>query len=184
MQTLALQLVSTLYGTPSTVAEFEKRHPDERVLVACPCKALRSRAAPTPPRRSLSWLGARRANLILSTRRLQCGSWEVPCDTVVDAELLTFGTTGLQRGHLLRISTRDALHYQFGVQDDPAWAGELPFPVRRGSTTLRRSPMCTAMYLLAGLLPGVGCLALVGLFIIGLVGLAVLGPFLSMLSRM
>jgi hypothetical protein len=60
---------------------------------------------------------------------LVCGDWTIPYDQIKDATLISFSSLFLP-GYILRVRTGDKV-YQFGLNGNPYWKGDLPFPVTR-----------------------------------------------------
>jgi hypothetical protein len=79
-------------------------------------------------RHSLSWVMARRAILKVTPSALICGDWEIPYDQIDEAVLFSIWDTF--PGFVLRVRANGMI-YQFGVNWNPFWKKELPFPVSR-----------------------------------------------------
>ena len=87
-------------------------------------------------RRSLNWALARRGSLKVMPDALVCGDWRIPYDQIDEAEL--FSIRSIFPGFLLRVRTGKTI-YQFGLNWNPFWKKELPFPVTRGKGNLKYS---------------------------------------------
>lgn len=88
-------------------------------------------------RRSLNWAFARRGELRLTDRAIECGDWTIPYEEFDDAVLLAlptrFGTS-----YNLRVKSRGkTYHFQLRSTStwrwtlDSFWLGTTPFPIRR-----------------------------------------------------
>ena len=126
-------LVNTLYRVPGRVKRFQEQIPDTQVLAAGATKA-RKMTADSEPRYEAGWATAKRDVLILTTTSLYCGDWVIPLETVQEATLLQ-----IAGGSLLKVSTLDGLHYQFGLSRDPAWAAQTALPLAIHVSELRLS---------------------------------------------
>ena len=86
--------------------------------------------------RSLNWVVARRGILKVMPDALVCGDWRIPYEQIDEAELFTIRS--IFPGFLLRVRTGDTI-YQFGLNWNPFWKKELPFPVTREKVNLKYS---------------------------------------------
>jgi hypothetical protein len=82
----------------------------------------------------VGWATARRGVLMLTTKELVCGDWTIPLSQIQEATLLH-----ISGGSLLKISTKDGLHYQFGLQRNPGWEEQTVFPLRVEEAALKFS---------------------------------------------
>ena len=87
-------------------------------------------------RYSLNWVVSRRAILKVMPDALVCGDWRIPYDQIDDAILFSIWT--LYPGFLLRVRSGETV-YQFGLNWNPFWKKELPFPVSREKGKLKYS---------------------------------------------
>ncbi|MBM4032530.1 MAG: hypothetical protein FJ291_12195 [Planctomycetes bacterium] len=86
---------------------------------------------------SLNWIVSRRGILRVMPDALVCGDWTIPYQDIDEAVL--FSLWGLfVPGYVLRIRSRGRI-YQFGLNWNPFWKRELPFPVRRQKGKLQHS---------------------------------------------
>lgn len=79
-------------------------------------------------RRSFNWVVARRAVLRVMPDALLCGDWLIGYDRIDEAVLFSIRT--IIPGYLLRVRSGETV-YQFGLNWNPFWKKELPFPVSR-----------------------------------------------------
>lgn len=85
----------------------------------------------------LKWITARRALLKVFADRLECGDWTVPYAAFQEAEL--FKTrSGIIPCYILKVRTATET-YQFGLNGNKYWAGNLPFEVKRTEGRLKFS---------------------------------------------
>ena len=140
-------IVNTLYLVPLQVNKFRKQHPNEEVLIADATKARKVKSN-EDAQYEMGWATARRSILILTTQGLYCGDWSIPLSTVQEATLLQ-----IPSGSILKVSTQDGSHYQFGMQRNPAWDKQKVLPLRILRTVLKYSTtsLVLRLFLLAWL---------------------------------
>jgi hypothetical protein len=114
------RLVNLFYLVPFAVKRFKRRETDSQVLIADATKAQKLEED-IGVKRGLGWVLSRRGVLILTSKKLLCGSWEIPLSTVSKATLIHTRTLLLIKGLVLKVSTVDGQCYQFGLQYNPAW---------------------------------------------------------------
>jgi hypothetical protein len=135
-------IVNTLYLVPLQVNKFKKQHPDAEVLVADGTKARKVKSN-EEAQHEMGWATARRSILILTTQALFCRDWTIPLSTVQEATLLH-----IPGGSVLKVSTKDGLHYQFGMQRNPAWEKQKVLPLTIQETVLGYSKTSLVLRLL------------------------------------
>jgi hypothetical protein len=126
-------IVNTLYLVPLQVNKFKKQHPNEEVLIADGTKARKVKSN-EEAQYEMGWATARRSILILTTQELFCGDWTIALSDVQVATLLH-----IPGGSVLKVSTKDGLHYQFGMQRNPAWEKQKVLPLTVQETVLNYS---------------------------------------------
>lgn len=85
---------------------------------------------------STNWAFARRGELRLTDRAIECGDWTIPYEDIDDAVLLAIATPW-GTSHTLKIKF-EGTTYQFQLKStsswrnvtDPFWLGETPLPLR------------------------------------------------------
>lgn len=140
-------IVNAVYLVPLQVNRFKKQHPDAEVLIADGTKARRVKSN-EEAQYEMGWVTARRSVLILTLNGLFCGDWIIPLSSVQEATLLQiFG------GSVLKISTTDGLHYQFGLQRNPAWEKQkvLPLKIQEGALKFSKASLVLRLVLVAWL---------------------------------
>lgn len=124
---LSREIANAVYLVPFQVHKFKEKEPQAIVLAAGATKAQKLNRD-EDVRSSVGWVTARRAVLILTNEKLVCGLWEIPLSSVAQASLLQIkGLFG--KGFVLKISTNDKNHYQFGLQYDQAWKQQSALPL-------------------------------------------------------
>jgi hypothetical protein len=107
----------------------------DQVIYRCKTKATDREGDLIRP--SLNWAFARRGELRLTDRAIECGDWTIPYEEVDDAVLLAIPTRfGI--AYNLKIKSQGRT-YQFQVSSnsglrtivDPFWFGETPLPLRK-----------------------------------------------------
>lgn len=144
------RLTNLLYGTPRAVSRFLARYPDEDVLAAGATKARVFSERNDEVQRSLGWATARRASLILSQKRLICGDWNIPLDSIDSSSYLRLSRRW-SKALVLRVHTKDAKSYQFGLSHDEAWLTQnaLPAAVEDGHITFSKGALVWRLMILA-----------------------------------
>lgn len=130
---------------PMQINKFKKQHPDTEVLIAVSTKARRVKSN-DEANAEIGWATARRSILILTTDALYCGDWTILISNIQEATLLQ-----IAGGSLLKVSTKDGLHYQFGLQCNPAWQEQkvLPLNVEVGTLKISKAGIVLRLVLLA-----------------------------------
>ncbi len=111
-------LVNRIFLVGRRINKFKEQYPDDQVIVAGGSKAIVSEKEEVF--RGKQWIFAKRAVLILSNKRLVCGSWEVNLNDIDKASIISLRSF-LAKGLVLKIRTKDDKNYQFGLQYDPLW---------------------------------------------------------------
>mgnify|MGYP000418243513 CR=1 FL=1 len=114
-----------LYLVPFRLQKFQRQHPHVRILVSGVTKA-RKMEASSPVQRELGWVTSRRGMLILTETSLLCGNWTIPLETIGEATLLD-----LTGGYVLKITTLEEVHYQFGLNKNIAWETQSVLPLTK-----------------------------------------------------
>ena len=135
-------IVNTVYLVPLQVNRFKKQHPGTEVLIADGTKARKVKSN-EEAQYEMGWATARRNVLILTTNGLFCGDWTIPLSNIQEATLLS-----ISGGSLLKISTTDGLHYQFGLQRNPAWEKQKVLPLNVQESALKFSKASLVLRLL------------------------------------
>ncbi len=135
-------IVNAVYLVPLRVSKFKKQHPEEEVIIADGTKARKVKST-QEAQYEVGWATARRGVLMLTTQNLRCGDWVIPLSTIQRATLLH-----ISGGSLLKVSTIDDSHYQFGLQYNPAWQKQTLFPLKIEKGSLKFSMVSLVLRLL------------------------------------
>ena len=115
-------LTNLIYLVPLAVRRFKAKEPDSQILAAGATKARRL-AEDSGIQYEAGWITARRGTLILTRDKLVCGPWQIPLSTISHATLLRTKVP-LAKALVMKVSTTEGQHYQFGLRYDPAWENQ------------------------------------------------------------
>ena len=135
---IAKQITDFIYGTQRVRRRYEAQNPDERVVAADASKGTRG-GEDTVVRRGLNWVASQRAVILLTDKRIVCGKWDIPLDTIIGAQLLRVKTL-LGSAHVLKIATNEQSFFQFGMQRNDEWDDQEVLPLTVSQGRLRYSP--------------------------------------------
>jgi hypothetical protein len=176
-------IVNTLYLVPLQVNKFKKQHPDAEVLIADGTKGRKVKSN-EEAQYEVGWATARRGVLILTTNEVFCGDWTIPLSSIQEATLLH-----ISGGSLLKISTRDGLHYQFGLQRNPAWEKQnvIPLKIEEGALKFSKISLVLRFLLLIWLAYTIGQSYMqnglsLGLILIVIILIWIISPLLRLLK--
>ena len=120
-------LVDLIYGTGRVRRKFERDNPNEKVLVADASKGIVT-TTNQDIQRGLDWVTSQRAVVLLTDKKLVCGKWTIPIDTITEAQLLKINSL-FGGGQVLKVQTTDDKNYQFGMQLNPEWTSQQRLPL-------------------------------------------------------
>ena len=80
-------IVDLFYGTGRVKRKFELINPDEKVLASDASKGILT-TGNQEIQRGLDWVTSQRAVVLLTDKKIICGKWTIPLDTVSTAELI------------------------------------------------------------------------------------------------
>jgi hypothetical protein len=145
-------IVNAFYLVPLQVIKFRIQHPEEEVIIADGTKARKVKSN-QETQYGIGWVTARRGVLILTSNNLRCGDWVIPISAIQEATLLS-----IFDGFLLKISTKDGDHYQFGIQHNPAWESQkvIPLKFERSALKVSKISLILRMLILAGMIFSMG----------------------------
>jgi hypothetical protein len=125
-------LVDLIYGTRRARQKFELDNPSEKVLAADASKGIVT-TTNQDIQRGLDWVTSQRAVVMLTDKKIICGKWTIPLDTVSTAQLLKINSL-FGGGQVLKVQTTDDKNYQFGMQLNPEWTNQqrLPLTLEKG----------------------------------------------------
>ena len=126
------RLTDLIYGTARVRRKYQNDHPNENVLAADASKGIVT-TTNQDIKRGLDWVTSQRAVVILTDKKIICGKWTIPLDTISTAQLIKINTL-FGGGQVLKIQTTDGQNYQFGMQLNPEWTNQqiLPLTLEKG----------------------------------------------------
>ena len=127
-----------VYGTQRVRRRYEAQHPDERVVASDASKGVRA-GEDKVVRRGMNWVASQRAVILLTDKRIVCGKWDIPLDTVTHAQLVRVKTL-LGSAHVLKIATTDQGYFQFGMQGNDEWVDQEVLSLTLSRGRVRYSP--------------------------------------------
>jgi hypothetical protein len=137
-----------IYFVPLKVKQFKANEPNSQVLAAGATKA-RQFDKDVAVQYAAGWIAARRGTLILTDQKLVCGSWEIPLSTVNKAVLLRVKAL-FAKALVLKVSTTDGHHYQFGLQYDPVWETQTALKLTIEESKIKYSAFSIALRVILG----------------------------------
>ena len=114
--------VDLIYGTGRVRRRFELDNQNENVLASDASKGIVTTTNQNI-QRGLDWVTSQRAVILLTDKKIVCGKWTIPLDTISIAQLLKINSL-LGGGQILKIQTKDDSNYQFGMQINPEWTNQ------------------------------------------------------------
>ncbi len=114
--------VDLIYGTGRVRRRFELDNPNEKVLASDASKGIVT-TTNQDIQRGLDWVTSQRAVVLLTDKKIVCGKWTIPLDTISTAQLLKINSL-FGGGQILKIRTMDDRNYQFGMQLNPEWTSQ------------------------------------------------------------
>lgn len=85
------------------------------------------------------WATARRGFLRVFSDHLECGDWIIPYEQIQEAQV-HHGIGMIISGHLLVVRTKERT-YQFGLNPNRFWRGDLPFAVQHIHRSVGRTAL-------------------------------------------
>jgi hypothetical protein len=125
-------LVDLIYGTGRVRRKFELDNPNEKVLAADASKGIAT-TTNQDIQRGLDWVTSQRAVVMLTDKKIVCGKWTIPLDTISIAQLIKINSL-FGDGQVLKVQTTDDKNFQFGMQLNPEWTNQqrLPLTLEKG----------------------------------------------------
>lgn len=120
-------LVDLIYGTRRVKRKFELNNPNEKVLAADASKGIMT-TTNQDIQRGLDWVTSQRAVVMLTDKKIICGKWIIPLDTIATAKLVKINSL-FGGGQVLKVYTTDGKNYQFGMQINPDWTNQQQLPL-------------------------------------------------------
>jgi len=120
---------------PSTADNEEHGNISSEPLYRCMTKGVQGAADQFEY--GLSWVTSRRATLKIFADRLECGNWTIPYATFEQSVLFETKQWFITC-YILKIRTADN-SFQFGLNPNKFWSGDLPFEAERQKGQLKYS---------------------------------------------
>ena len=95
----------------------------------------------------LHWVTSQRAVVLLTDKKIKCGQWDIPLENIETAQLLKINSL-FGPGQVLKLKTKDEIHYQFGMQFNPEWTNQSVLPLTLEQGQIRTSTFSLIMRLI------------------------------------
>jgi hypothetical protein len=138
--------VDVIYGTGRVRRRFELDNPYEKVLASDASKGIIT-TSDQDIQRGLDWVTSQRAVVLLTEKRIVCGKWTIPLNTVSSAQLLKIRSL-LGGGQVLKVQTTDGNNYQFGMQINSEWTDQQHLPLTLENGQVKNSAFSIIVRLL------------------------------------
>lgn len=127
------KIIDTIYGTGRVRKKYLLQNPNETVLAADASKGIITKGN-KDVQRSLEWATSQRAVVLLTDKRIKCGKWDIPLDSIASAQMIKVNTV-FGPGLVLKLETKNNENYQFGIQMNREWKVQnvLPLTLENGS---------------------------------------------------
>ena len=135
-----------IYGTQRVRRKYSASHPSETVVASDASKGIKT-SENTDVQRGMNWVTSQRAVVLLTDKRITCGKWDIPLDDIEASELKKFNTI-YGPGLVLKLSTKNQEHYQFGMQMNKEWTEQTVLPLTMEKTKVKFSPFSIIIRLL------------------------------------
>ncbi|WP_207434538.1 hypothetical protein [Sabulibacter ruber] len=140
------KITDAIYGTEKVRRNYSTQYPNETVLAADASKGIMTKGNKAT-QRSLDWATSQRAVVLLTDKRVKCGKWDIPLDSIESAQLVKINTT-FGPGQVLKLETKDKENYQFGMQMNREWTEQNVLPITLESGSVKYSLISIALRLL------------------------------------
>jgi hypothetical protein len=121
-------ITDLVYGTRRVRRKFELENPNEKVLAADASKGIVTETN-QDIQRGLDWVTSQRAVVLLTDKKIVCGKWTVPLETISSAQLIKINSM-FGSGQVLKIQIENGVNYQFGMQLNSEWTNQQIFPLK------------------------------------------------------
>ncbi len=140
-------LVDLIYGTGRVRRKFERDNPNERALAADASKGIVT-TANQDIQRGIDWVTSQRAVVLLTDKKIICGKWTIPLDTIATIQLLKINSL-FGSGQVLKVRTTDDKNYQFGMQLNAEWTSQQQLPLTLEEGQVKHSAFSIIVRLIA-----------------------------------
>lgn len=120
-------IVDLIYGTARISRKFELNNPNEKVWAADASKGIATKTN-QEVQSGFDWISSQRAVILLTDKKIVCGKWTIPLDTISKAQLIKINSL-FGAGQVLKIQTTENKNYQFGMQLNPEWTIQQKSPL-------------------------------------------------------
>lgn len=120
-------IVDLIYGTARISRKFELNNPNEKVWAADASKGIATKTN-QEVQSGFDWISSQRAVILLTDKKIVCGKWTIPLDTISKAQLIKINSL-FGAGQVLKIQTTENKNYQFGMQLNPEWTIQQKIPL-------------------------------------------------------
>jgi hypothetical protein len=141
--------VDAIYGTCRVRRKFEFNNPSEPVLAADASKSIITNKN-QDIQRGLDWANSQRAIVILTQKKIICGNWTIPLETISTDQLIKINSL-FGGGQVLKIQTKDNKNYQFGMQINPEWIKQQFLPLTLEKGKIKHSVFSIIMWLIGAI---------------------------------
>lgn len=140
-------LVDLIYGTGRVRRKFELDYPNEKVLAADASKGIIT-TTKQDIQRGLDWVTSQRAVVMLTDKKIICGKWTIPLETIATAQLVKINSL-FGGGQVLKVQTTEDKNYQFGMQINPEWTNQQQLKLTLEKGQVKHSPFSIIVRLIA-----------------------------------
>jgi|GEM_PF-1208882 len=119
-----MQLINILYCTKRVCKKFDKRNPNERIIVAEPSKIVISKNRNNNPL-ELNWLLSKRTNTILTDNLISFGENKVDKNAIKNVKITYFKRFFNLLSYQVICFDYNNLHYYIGMGFSPKWKNSL-----------------------------------------------------------
>jgi len=115
-----MQLMNILYGTKRVCKKFDKRNPNERIIVAGPSKVIVSKNRNNNPL-ELNWLISKRTNTILTDNLISFGENKIDKNAIKNVKITYFESFFNLLSYQVIYFDYNNLHYYIGMGFSSKW---------------------------------------------------------------
>jgi len=120
-----MQLINVLYGTKRVCKKFDKRNPNERIIVAEPSKVIISKNR-NNNMLELNWLLSKRSNAILTNNLICFGKNKINKNAIKNVKITYFKRFFNLLSYQVICFDYNNLHYYIGMGFSPKSKNSLP----------------------------------------------------------
>jgi len=136
---IARFIVNLIYKVNGTVSAYAKKNPGDDIVFAGAAKGVIYEIS-SDVERSVKWVTARRAVLLLTKQAIIHGNLRISLKDVKQAEIILFNSF-LTKGMVLRINTTDEKQHQFGITFDESLLNQKSLELTVSNEKVKHSPL-------------------------------------------